>query len=273
MPDTSKPRHICLISGGKDSSALALYLRDTQPNLDVEYVFCDTHKELPETYEFLVRLEAYLGRPVIRLNPAEGDRAFDYWLRQYRGFLPSANARWCTRQLKIIPFERFIGEQTCYLYVGIRADERREGYISTKSSITPVFPFKEDDMRKDDIERLLADAGVGMPDYYQWRSRSGCYFCFYQRRIEWVGLRERHSDLFELAKAYEKPEEGFTWTERESLSELERPERMAQIRQEDEERRERRKRRRRRRPACLAEAFAPDDVDPEEETGCLICHL
>ena len=33
-------RHICGISGGKDSSALAVYMRREVP--DMEYFFCDT---------------------------------------------------------------------------------------------------------------------------------------------------------------------------------------------------------------------------------------
>ncbi|PQP32892.1 phosphoadenosine phosphosulfate reductase, partial [Desulfobacteraceae bacterium SEEP-SAG10] len=44
-------RHIMGLSGGKDSTALALYLKDKVP--DIEYFFCDTHKELPETYAYL----------------------------------------------------------------------------------------------------------------------------------------------------------------------------------------------------------------------------
>jgi len=55
-------RHICLISGGKDSTALAIYMRDNYPEIEMEYVFCDTQKELPETYEFITRIEAYLGK-------------------------------------------------------------------------------------------------------------------------------------------------------------------------------------------------------------------
>ena len=67
----SRPgRHILSLSGGKDSTALAIYLRDYIPQL--EYVFCDTHKELPETYEYLDRLEAYLQKPVIRLDDHRG---------------------------------------------------------------------------------------------------------------------------------------------------------------------------------------------------------
>ena len=48
------------ISGGKDSAALAIHMRDKIP--DMEYVFCDTGSELKETYEFIKRLEAYLNK-------------------------------------------------------------------------------------------------------------------------------------------------------------------------------------------------------------------
>ena len=61
-------RHICGISGGKDSSALAVYMRRRVP--EMEYFFCDTGAELPETYEYLTRLEVILGKPVARLKPA-----------------------------------------------------------------------------------------------------------------------------------------------------------------------------------------------------------
>jgi 3'-phosphoadenosine 5'-phosphosulfate sulfotransferase (PAPS reductase)/FAD synthetase len=57
-------RHILSLSGGKDSAALAVYLRDRVP--DMEYIFHDTGKELPETYDYMARLESILGRPVTR---------------------------------------------------------------------------------------------------------------------------------------------------------------------------------------------------------------
>jgi 3'-phosphoadenosine 5'-phosphosulfate sulfotransferase (PAPS reductase)/FAD synthetase len=265
-------RHICLISGGKDSTALAIYLRQTRPEIEVEYLFCDTHKELPESYEYLTRLEAYLGKPITRLASGLAERGFDHWLTVYGEFLPAPNMRWCTRKLKIEPFEAHVGDDPVFLYVGIRADERREGYISTKPNITPVFPFKEDGIRKDDVFRILEDSGVGIPKYYEWRTRSGCYFCFFQRRSEWVGLKEHHPELYELAKQYEKPEKGFTWTHEESLVQLERPERVAEIRRKVEE--EKARAAARRRPRTLAEAFGVTDAgDPDDDVGCLICHL
>lgn len=229
----TETRHVCGISGGKDSAALAIYLRDRVPQM--EYFFCDTLKELPETYDFLARLEGYLGKPIARLND---ERGFDHWLKVYGNYLPSSQMRWCTRQLKIRPFEQWIGDDEAVSYVGIRADENRSGYVSTKPNIRAVFPFVDDGLIKEDIMRILNESGVGVPDYYKWRTRSGCYFCFFQRKMEWLNLKENHPDLFELAKSYEKPagngESGFTWASDESLSELEAPTRAAQIRSRHE---------------------------------------
>jgi 3'-phosphoadenosine 5'-phosphosulfate sulfotransferase (PAPS reductase)/FAD synthetase len=261
-------RHIVNLSGGKDSTALAVFMRDRLPQ--VEYLFCDTHKELPETYDYLERLEAYLQRPIVRLN---AQRGFDHWLDMYGGMLPSAQVRWCTRKLKIEPFEAYVGEEMVWSYVGIRADEQRGGYVSTKPNIHPVFPFKECGVALTDVERILAEAGVGLPSYYEWRQRSGCYFCFYMRSGEWVGLKERHPDLFEQARAYESERGGeqFSWRQRETLSELEQPERMTQIKAQHARRLAQERGSRPDRPLIELLGAALDAED--DATGCDICHL
>jgi len=249
----TRTRHILLLSGGKDSTALAIFLQHTYPDIDIEYVFCDTHKELPEAYEYLSRLESYLGRPITRLSNDLGDRGFDHWLKVYRQFLPAPNMRWCTKKLKIEPFEEYVGADDIVLYVGIRADEDRQGFLSTKPNLTPRYPFKEHGIGLGDVRQILDESGVGLPEYYSWRSRSGCFFCFFQQKIEWVGLLEHHPERFAEAMRYEKPEEGFTWIQGESLAELARPERVAQIRRERAQRCEMEARRRR--PRNLVEAF------------------
>ena len=197
---TDSVRHICGISGGKDSSALAVYLRDEIP--DMEYFFCDTGAELPETYEYLNRLEVVLGKPIQRLN---SERGFDHWFEVFRGALPSPQMRWCTKNMKIKPIEEWIGDAPAISYVAIRADEsNRTGYVSTKPNLESRFPFIENDIDHAGVMRILEDAGIGLPTYYEWRTRSGCYFCFYQRKAEWVGLADRHPDLFERAVAIEQ---------------------------------------------------------------------
>lgn len=217
MGDTAKPvRHVLGLSGGKDSAALAIYLKDKGCVPEMEYFFCDTGAELPEVYAFIDRLEDYLGKEVARLNSG---RDFDHHLKRFGGYLPSPRQRWCTRVLKIEPFEKFIGEDEAISYIGIRADEFREGYISTKPSIKAVFPFKEDGIVREDVFRILEES-VGIPEYYKWRARSGCYFCFFQQRREWLGLKREHPALFEAAKRYENDKDGYTWIQGTTLDDL-----------------------------------------------------
>ena len=165
----------------------------------MEYFFCDTHKELQETYYYLDRIQARL---CIKIHYLSANRGFDHLLDLHGGMLPSPQMRWCTSMMKIKPFESFVGDDDAISYIGIRADEDRDGYISTKPNIKPVFPFKERGLVKADILQILEDSGIGTPDYYRWRSRSGCFFCFYQRKYEWVMLAQEHPDLFEQAIAY-----------------------------------------------------------------------
>src|SRR5688572_33465730 len=108
---SKKVRHVLGISGGKDSAALAIYLRNKYPQLEIEYYTCDTGKELSETYELIEKLENYLGKKVTRLMAAaqSSQDPFDHFYTIYGGYLPSSNARWCTKKLKLEPFEAFVG--------------------------------------------------------------------------------------------------------------------------------------------------------------------
>ena len=272
-------KHVLGLSGGRDSAALAVYMRQYHPDLEIDYFFTDTGKELPEVYEYLGRLEGLLGRPILRLNP---DRDFDFWLKQYNGFLPSPQTRWCTRQLKLRPFEHWVRPMlndgaTVYSYVAIRSDESyREGYASKHENLIVRLPFKEAGIDKAGVLEILESAGIGLPTYYSWRTRSGCTFCFFQQKIEWVRLREEHPEAFEEAKRYEKNaiDDGspFTWSQGESLDELERPERIEQIRQEHEDRLVRMQARVQQNP--LRPDSEPLDIDDlyGKAKVCLACH-
>lgn len=259
-------RHILGLSGGKDSTALAVYMHQRVP--EMEYFFCDTGKELPETYEYLERVQARLGIKIARLS---AERDFDWWLDVYNGFLPSPNSRWCTKQLKIAPLERFIGDDHAISYVGIRADEHRDGYISTRPTVVARYPFKEDGLVKEDIVKLLEDSGIGMPSYYSWRSRSGCSFCFFQRKYEWVMLAEKHPEQFAEAVRYEQEHSDgrrYLWTQDEPLMELIK--RREEIIADHERAMRRMVKSRPNRP--LVEVFA-DALDAEDARACTVCHL
>lgn len=366
----SNLRHVLGISGGKDSAALAIYLKTKYPSLDIDFYSCDTGKELEETYQLIRNLEVYLGVKIQLLKATKdpSHNPFDYLLSRYNGYLPSSNSRWCTKKLKLEPFEEYVGLNPVVSYVGIRGDEDREGYISTKKNIQSIFPFRkniwsedviakmlsnqnydklqiiaknidfgrfqnkaleyiskrlddsftqsqklnallstdvkafnhlvfdflkttdyplskessfalldnDDVLIRDDIFRILEESGVGVPAYYKKidfdvngkrgqysRSRSGCFFCFFQQKIEWVWLYEQHPDRFKEAMAYEK--DGYTWCQHESLSDLIQPERMAAIKQEYLKRMERK--------SQTQSPYLIDILGDAEGEGCASCFI
>lgn len=327
-------RQVLGISGGKDSAALAIYLRKKYPDLPIEYYNTDTGCELEETELLINRLESVLGH-ITKLKAAQGSpepTPFHHFLKSSGGYLPSPQARWCTQKMKLAEFEKFVGDEPAISYVGIRGDEEREGYVSTKPNIQAIFPFRkniwsmevinkvlhndniqkfseiyknicpeklltktlgivekpltkqfyyskklnalldldvkifnravfeflkttdypvgkledfplldnEDVLGINEIYQILEDSGVGVPAYYKEiefevdgkkgtysRSRSGCYFCFFQQKIEWIWLYEQHPDLFQKSMEFEK--DGYTWNQGESLADLIKPERIRQI--------------------------------------------
>ncbi len=361
-------KHVLGISGGKDSAALAIYLNNNYPELEIDYYSCDTGHELSETYDLIENLEIYLGKQIHKITgkliyPSKKSTIeerihdlrteedfrfdsdnkkktpFDLFLDKYGGYLPSNLSRWCTKNMKLQPFEYILGDDPAISYVGIRGDEDREGYISKKKNVQSIFPFRkniwsedvinallknenmpfianlfketcfhknkdrileivqtpisptydrrtklgflldssvidfnkvvyqylkttnyplayvdnfplienEEVLVRDDIFNILEESGVGIPAYYNKReyrveidgeiktgyysrSRSGCFFCFYQQKIEWVWLYENHPNLFTEAMKYEK--EGFTWQQGETLEQLCSEERRESIKRE-----------------------------------------
>lgn len=114
------PRHVCGLSGGKDSTAMAIHIKNNYPEIfeKLELFFTNTGSELPEIYTYLQKLQTYLGKEItiIKAAPTTKERfkvvdiedksnPFEEMLKQFKGYLPSSMARWCTRTLKIVPLE------------------------------------------------------------------------------------------------------------------------------------------------------------------------
>jgi 3'-phosphoadenosine 5'-phosphosulfate sulfotransferase (PAPS reductase)/FAD synthetase len=237
-------RHIIPISG-KDSLATALVQIERQPDLPYELMFNPTGAETPEVDEWLCRVEKYLGLPIVRVgNNLEN-------IIDEQGILPSINARYCTRLAKIYPMEDWIGGNDAVVYYGIRADERRTGYLNTKKpNITPAYPLIDVNMGLTDVWALLENYNL-LPPLFFWqsmfdmvhiklgefasvldklnrptfyslfagRSRANCYFCFFQRTYEWVWLLETHPQLFWNAVEIEENTgaSGYNWRPDKSL--------------------------------------------------------
>lgn len=273
--------HVLGISGGKDSAALAIYMRMYHPEIDIQYFFTDTGKELPEVYDFLNELEGVLGKEILKLSSY---KTFDYYLKMFNNYLPSPQTRWCTRMLKLKPFQDWIkpwldaGEDV-YSYVAIRADEEhRTGLTQAHPHLHVELPFRKAGIKKDGVLEILETAGIGLPKYYEWRSRSGCTFCFFQQKIEWVHLLERHPEAFREAMEYElislNSGAPFTWSQGESLEQLSQPNRVKQIKADFEKRKAKQLSSFRQNPLRIGiQKVSMDDIyDADEGNGaCIVC--
>lgn len=230
-------RHIIPISG-KDSLATALVQLNIDPNLPYEYVFNPTGAELPCVFDWLDKVSEYFGKEIkfVGRNLLELIEDNNY-------FLPSRLARYCTRQCKIEPFEQWVGNEDCIVYYGIRYDEIRGGYENARyPNIKPQYPLIENMVDINGVYEIITSVGLKPPTFFWesvydevckifggedfiksllkpwqidllfcWRTRANCYFCFNQKKSEWVGLMEHEPDLFLNAKKLENSESQYFW--------------------------------------------------------------
>lgn len=217
-------RHIIPISG-KDSLATAIWQTALRPELPYEYAFNDTRAELPDTYEWLDKVEQTLGITIHRIGKSLRE------IIREEGILPTPRVRFCTKYAKIFLMRDYVGDDRATIYFGLRADEPdRVGAMGSKN-ILPSYPLRDAGIGLATVYRLVGDKGLmppaffwqrlwrevvrqvgdpkGWPEWmvsrvFAWRSRPNCFFCFFQRRYEWVGLLEHHPELFSEAETIEK---------------------------------------------------------------------
>ena len=193
-------KHIVGLSGGKDSTALALRLAEVEPR-DYEYICNETGNELPEMKAHWRRLEELLGKPITPVRYSEGLIGA---IRKQK-MLPSVFARWCTRMLKIEPTVEYFANlpEDSVLYVGLRADEEaRRGLYG--EDITVDFPMRRWGWNESDVWQYLDSRGVCIP------ARTDCGWCPYQRLGEWRDLYYLHPELYQEGVSLED-EHGHTF--------------------------------------------------------------
>lgn len=245
-----KTQHIIPISG-KDSLATAIIQSINSPELNYRYVFNDVGAELPETYEWINKVELKMGWEIERVGESIEDIIKKY------NILPSRRMRFCTSSGKIKPFEKlFKKQESVIVYYGLRADEpTRVGYIP-HSNIVPKYPLRELGITLPMVLSICNSQGLKPPTFFwktlydqvcdemtcrcplfDWktciselefdylfagRSRSNCYFCFFQRQYEFIWLEETHPVLFQNAIKLESDhgKDGFNWLSDYSLPDL-----------------------------------------------------
>lgn len=185
---------VLALSGGKDSTALALRLKEVEPELDPIYLCTPTGDELPELLEHWNRLEDLLGKKIVRVR-AKLD--LNGLISEF-GALPNWRQRWCTRILKIEPCLAFLkGLGRATLLVGLRADEEeRKGIYG--EGVTVRFPLREWGWGIGEVLEFLEKRNIQIP------ARTDCARCYGQRIREWKALWENHPEIYREAEEQER---------------------------------------------------------------------
>lgn len=188
-------KHVVALSGGKDSSAMALRLAEVEPRT-YQYVCTPTGDEPDEMFDHWKRLGKLLGSPVI---PVMGGTLDGLIIAQKA--LPNYRQRWCTRILKIEPYARWLSQQgEVTSYVGLRADEEeREGgdYLSIPG-VKMDFPMRRWGWGLNNVLEYLVKRGISVP------KRTDCKLCFFQRLIEWYELWRDCPEDWARGESHEK---------------------------------------------------------------------
>lgn len=193
--------HVVPLSGGKDSTATALWLNENEPG-DFTYVCTPTGNELPDWFEHMRSLAITLGKPIL---PVVGGTLKGI-IAQER-MIPNWRARFCTRMLKLDPFAAWLMQRTpATIYVGLRADEeeREGGDYHRVPDVTTRFPLRELGWGESDVMSFLDQRHQRIPE------RTDCAWCFFQTLGEWWVLWREHIDLYLEAEQIEE-ERGHTF--------------------------------------------------------------
>jgi 3'-phosphoadenosine 5'-phosphosulfate sulfotransferase (PAPS reductase)/FAD synthetase len=188
--------HVVAISGGKDSTALALRLAEVEPR-SYRYVCTPTGDELPEMFEHWRKIGEMLGSKILPIMAHKGLNG----IIDEQKCLPNNRMRFCTRILKIEPYRKWLSEHTpCTSYVGLRADEegRAGGAYSDIEGVTMRFPLREWGWGKAEVWAYLEQHNIKIPE------RTDCARCYHQRLGEWWRLWREFPETYAHAEAQEK---------------------------------------------------------------------
>lgn len=190
-------KFIGAISGGKDSTAMALRLTELYPEIVFTWVCTPTGNEPPAWFAHMRALRERIGAIVPLMRPG----GLDGLIREYDA-LPNWRQRWCTRQLKIEVFAAWLASQApAQVYVGLRADEpERQGgdYYRAMPGVEMRYPMREWGWGESDVYEYLRRRDQSVP------ARTDCRLCFFQRLIEWWDLWHDDLEGFSEGEHYEE---------------------------------------------------------------------
>lgn len=171
--------HVAMYSGGKDSTAMLILIKEHQLPLD-EIVYIDVGDWMwPGVDKHLQKVEEYIEMPINRVDISKQlKEGFEKW-----GF-PSPLVRWCTGEKRkaINNYVKELGDVT--QYIGIAFDEKgrlgKGGYRKGNYQY-PLIDYK---IVESEALQMCYDKGFDFGGVYEYRSRYNCWMCPLQKLDE-----------------------------------------------------------------------------------------
>lgn len=179
----SKPRHIALLTGGHDTTAMALWLKENT-KLPVEYLFLDTGVILPETFKFLKKLENLIGKiKILKTTP------YEERLKKLKYFFPTPRYRWCSRQLRIKTLYDYIGEDHVFLYLSVLPNEKIKKDTYRHGHVKNIYTLKQYNIK--DTKKICEDHHL-YNEEYNLKIKAGCWTCFLNNKTAFLKIFSKH---------------------------------------------------------------------------------
>ena len=176
---------------------MVVRLKELYPEIKFEYVITPTGDELPEMIDHWKMVAELLDTPLTVVSSGESLQG----LITRQKALPNHLMRWCTRILKIEPFNAYLLRNIpAIAYVGLRADEEARVGNTIYGSVDGIeqrFPLREWGWGISEVWQYLDDRGIIIPE------RTDCGRCFFQRLPEWWNLWQYHPDVYTDAEQNE----------------------------------------------------------------------
>lgn len=217
MREIKVEHRVLMCSGGKDSIAMLFKCLENKKKYPIdEVIFCDTGFEFPEMYRYLHKVAERLQVHGLALTyVGEGQKTWDTWAEGVftrgkskgvvRGFPPVLGMSWCTRELKVVPVDKYLKKyKNVKKYIGIASDEQKR----IKEDPQIIYPLNELGMTEQDCITYTKKIGLYNPLYEQF-GRLGCYCCPKQGKkalhklweyypVEWENIKDMEKKYTEL---------------------------------------------------------------------------
>ena len=210
-----KNKHIVSISGGQDSTAMLIRMLELKMKID-HIVFVNPGYELPEMYEYIEKLDLYIQRKFGKcITTVEANTTIEKISKtrytrgenkgKIRGLPYPVGMSYCTRELKIFPFKKFLKQKgilnkSTIAYLGYVYGEDRE---CGNNGYSCSYPLQDWGWTEVEVQSYLKEKSIYNLLYDNF-SRTGCYLCPKQKIDSWYQIYKNYPELWKKAKRMEE---------------------------------------------------------------------